>query len=212
MTAGLIGADPAELGPFGDHLRHERGRAQRELTKGLRSARFTRLGQDWRDTLDDAATAGRRKPTAGALAARSIAAVHERVLASGGAITATSPPQSLHDLRKRCKELRYALEIFASLQAPGAQWRAVRELKGLQDCLGEFQDTDVQRGELRAFAVQMLGQRRAPAETLLAMGEIAAGLARRQQRARAQFAGLWAEFASPAGQARIRPLTRPAPP
>jgi CHAD domain-containing protein len=134
------------------------------------------------------------------------------VLASGGAITATSPPQSLHDLRKRCKELRYALEIFASLQAPGAQWRAVRELKGLQDCLGEFQDTDVQRGELRAFAVQMLGQRRAPAETLLAMGEIAAGLARRQQRARAQFAGLWAEFASPAGQARIRPLTRPAPP
>ena len=100
------------------------------------------------------------------------------------------------------------LEIFASLQAPGVQWRAVQELKGLQDCLGEFQDTDVQRGELRAFAVQMMDERRAPAQTLLAMGEIAAGLARRQRRARAEFAGLFTDFASPAGQARIAALTR----
>ena len=30
----------------------------------------------------------------------------------GAAITAISPPESLHDLRKRCKELRYLLEIF----------------------------------------------------------------------------------------------------
>jgi CHAD domain-containing protein len=212
MTAGLVGADAADLVPFGDHLRRERGRAQRELARGLRSARFVRLGRDWRETLAAAAAVSRHKPTAGTLAARSIATVHARVLASGGAITPTSPPESLHDLRKRCKELRYALEIFASLQAPGAQWRAVRELKGLQDCLGEFQDTDVQRGELRVLAAQMMAQRRAPAETLLAMGEISAGLARRQQQARAEFAGLWTEFASPAGQARIQPLTRPAQP
>jgi hypothetical protein len=38
------------------------------------------------------------------------------------------------------------------------------------------------------------------------MGEIAAGLAQRQHAARAQFAGLFAEFASPAGQARISAL------
>jgi hypothetical protein len=40
------------------------------------------------------------------------------------------------------------------------------------------------------------------------MGEIAAGLAGRQLRARAEFDGLFREFASPSGQARIRPLTR----
>ncbi|MGH3273273.1 MAG: CHAD domain-containing protein, partial [Streptosporangiaceae bacterium] len=142
------------------------------------------------------------------LAARSIAAAHGRVLAGGAAITAESPPRSLHDLRKRCKELRYLLEIFASLHAPDAQWRAVRELKGLQDCLGEYQDAQVQRVALRAFAAQMMEHRTAPAPTLLAMGEIAAGLARRARAARGRYADLFREFARPSGQARIRALTR----
>jgi CHAD domain-containing protein len=210
MTASLVGADPADLGPFADHLRRQRARAQRELVRGLRSARFTGLRADWRAVLAEAAAPARRKPAAATLAAASIAAVHRQVLASGAAITPASPAQSLHDLRKRCKELRYLLEIFASLHPPGAQWRAVKELKGLQDCLGEFQDTDVQRAEIRAFAVQMMDERQAPAHTLLAMGEIAAGLARRQHQARAEFAGLFTEFASPAGQARITALTRMA--
>jgi CHAD domain-containing protein len=208
MTAGLVGADAADLVPFGEHLLRQRGRAQRELARGLRSARFRRLSQDWRDTLAEAAASGRRKPAVATLAASSIAGAHRRVLASGAGITVASPPESLHDLRKLCKELRYMLEIFGSLHPAAAAWRAVRELKSLQDCLGEFQDTDVQRAEIRVFADQMLEQHRAPAQTLLAMGEIAAGLARRQRRARAEFGGLFTEFASPAGQARIQALTR----
>ncbi len=208
MTAGLVGADPGDLAPFGEQLARQRARAQRELVRGLRSARFQRLRRDWRAALAQAAATTRRKPTAERLAAGAIADAHQRVLADGGAITAASPATSLHELRKRCKELRYLLEIFASLHPPGAAWRAIKELKGLQDCLGEFQDTDVQRGELRAFAAAMMDQRQVPAPTLLAMGEISAGLARRQQQARTQFDGLFRDFAAPSGQARFRPLTR----
>jgi len=112
----------------------------------------------------------------------------------------------LHELRKRCKELRYLLELFGSLYDPGEQWRAVRELKTLQDCLGEFQDTQVQHEELRAFAEQMMTERAAPAATLLAMGEIAAGLILRQRQARSEFADRFRDFASPASQGRIRTL------
>jgi CHAD domain-containing protein len=210
MTAGLAGADPGDLDPFGEQLARQRARAQRDLARGLRSARFQRLLRDWRGALAEAAATARRKPTAARLAAGAIADAHQRVLADGAAITAASPATSLHELRKRCKELRYLLEIFASLHPPGAAWRAVKELKGLQDCLGEFQDTDVQRAELRAFATEMMAQRQAPAPTLLAMGEISGELARRQQQARTQFYGLFREFAAPAGQARFQPLTRPA--
>jgi CHAD domain-containing protein len=210
MTAGLVGADPADLDPFGEYLRRARVRARRELVRGLRSARFTRLLAQWRETLEQAASAGRRRPAAGTLAAASIAAAHRKVLEGGAAITPGSAPERLHDLRKRCKELRYLLEVFASLHAPDAQWRAVRELKGLQDCLGEYQDTEVQRAELRAFAAQMMAEQLAPAATLLAMGEVAAGVARRERAARAAFDGLFREFARPAGQARIRALTRQA--
>ena len=49
----------------------------------------------------------------------------------------------------------------------------------------------MQRAELRAFATTMMAQRQAPAPTLLAMGEISAGLAHRQRQARAQFYGLF---------------------
>ena len=54
----------------------------------------------------------------------------------------------------------------------------------------------------------MMATRSAPAETLLAMGEIAATLALRQRAARAEFAGRFADFASPRGLARIAALTR----
>ena len=100
--------------------------------------------------------------------------------------------------------------MFGSLQDPAQRWQAVRELKALQDCLGAFQDAEVQRTEIRAFAAEMLAARSAPAETLLAMGEIAAGLARRQHAARSEFDGRFAAFAGPASQARLSALATAA--
>ncbi len=203
MAAALVAATEQELAPFQQLLEQQRATACRQLARGLRSARFAALASRWREDLLQVASAPRRRPLTGAFAARRIAKAHNRVLAEGTAIDRPSPPPVLHDLRKRCKELRYLLEVFASLHDPAEQWRAVNELKALQDCLGEFQDTDVQVTELRGFAAQMLAQRSAPADTLLAMGEIAANLAVRQAKARAEFAGRFADFASPRGRARI---------
>jgi hypothetical protein len=86
----------------------------------------------------------------------------------------------------------------------------VRALKALQDCLGEFQDCEVQHSEIRVFAAQMMAQRTAPAATLLAMGEIAAGLALRQHRARGELGDRFRAFAGRASQAKIRALTQAA--
>ena len=215
MAAGLIAATAGELQPFHDYLERSRASAQRDLARGLRSARFSRLGREWRHALASAGAAGggtRPAPrhTVARLAASRIGRAHQRVIRDGSAITATSPPESLHELRKRCKELRYLLEFFGSLYDPGQHWQAVRELKALQDCLGEFQDTQVQHEEIRVFAAQMMDQRAAPAATLLAMGEIAAGLAARQRQARIEFAGRFRDFASKPSQNRIKALTRAA--
>ena len=84
--------------------------------------------------------------------------------------------------------------------------KVVGELKQLQDCLGEFQDSQVQREEIHALADAMLAERAAPAATLLAMGEIAANLAISQDEAREDFAMRFARFAGPAGQERFRIL------
>jgi CHAD domain-containing protein len=210
MAARLVASTGPELEPFGRYLERQRASAYRQLARGLRSARFTSLASRWRHDLDQIVSAPPRRPMTAPFAARRIARAHRLVLDSGAAIDATSPPQALHDLRKLCKELRYLLEVFASLHDPAQQWRAVNELKSLQDCLGEFQDTDVQIAELRTFAAAMMADRSAPATTLLAMGEIAAGLAVRQAKARAEFAGRFADFASPRGRARIGALAKSA--
>jgi CHAD domain-containing protein len=205
MAAGLVGATEAELAPFRDYLMKSRAAAHRQLARGLRSARFARLTTDWRTALTGV-RAVRKRPTTGQLADAKIAAAHQQALRTGRLITASSPAESLHDLRKRCKELRYAVEMFGSLHDPAERWQAVRELKALQDCLGEFQDAEVQRDEIRAFAAQMMADRSAPAATLLAMGEIAAGLAVRQRQARSKFDAKFADFAGPASRARLSAL------
>ncbi len=213
MAEQLQAAAPADLEPFRAFLVRRRAREFRRLAAGLRSARFQALTIHWRKTLlevREARTARKRRPrrdpTAAALALSTTGRVYRRIAAQGGAITPDSPPESLHDLRKRCKELRYLLEFFAPLHDPVAYKKVVGDLKQLQDCLGEFQDSQVQREEIGTLADAMLSERAAPAATLLAMGELAARLAVSQAQARADFAQRFARFAGPAAQPRIRTL------
>src|SRR6516164_6611122 len=168
-AAELTSADPADLAPFHDYLTQRRVIEQRRLARALRSARFTALTTAWRAALTGL-TPPRHGPDAAHAAAKIIGRAHRRIIIRGGAISADSPPEKLHDLRKRCKELRYALEFFASLHDLPAHRRAVRELKGLQDCLGTYQDCQVQQQEIRMIAADMMASRDVPATALLAMG------------------------------------------
>jgi CHAD domain-containing protein len=209
MAASLQSATPAELVPFAEHLARRRELERRQLVRALRSARFVTLTSEWGNALT-ALSAPRRGHTAAQLAAERIRRAHRRVLRDGSAITADSPPESLHDLRKRCKELRYLLEFFASLHDPAIHRQVVRDLKGLQDCLGTYQDCQVQQHEIRMFAAQMMQEQEIPVTALLAMGELAGQIAGRERHARGEFAGRFADFASAASQQRLRTLTADA--
>jgi CHAD domain-containing protein len=210
MSAGLVAATAAELEPFRQYLVDGRAAAQRALARGLRSARFARLQRDWREALKAAAAADAARPTIGRLAATKITRANRRVLKTGAAITAQSPPDALHDLRKRCKELRYLLEMFGSLHDQEQHSRALKRLKGLQDCLGTFQDAQVQGAQIRRFAEDIMSGHTATAATLLAMGEIAADLARVQRRARDDFEGRFRSFAGSAEQHVLHTLAKAA--
>ncbi|HYB14050.1 MAG TPA: CHAD domain-containing protein, partial [Streptosporangiaceae bacterium] len=211
MAEHLVAASQADLEPFRAYLIRRRAREFRRLAAGLRSARFKAITDHWRKALVEVRDAGgprtrRREPTAAELAISTTRRAFRKIVARGGAITQDSPPESLHDLRKRAKELRYLLEFFAPLHDPVLYKKVVGDLKQLQDCLGEFQDSQVQREEIHALADAMLAERAAPAATLLAMGEIAANLAISQAEAREDFSLRFARFAGPAGQQRMRAL------
>jgi CHAD domain-containing protein len=192
-----LGEAPGDLEPLRGYLARARGTQFRRLTRELRSPRFTALTADWRKALVESRDARwpRGLPTAQELAATTIQAAQAKVLKRGGRITDDSPAEELHDLRKRAKELRYALEFFASVQDASAD---LSRLKKLQDCLGEFQDTEVQIEEISRQADAMLADRAhpVPASVFLAMGEVIAGLRERQRVARGEFDRRYGIFAN----------------
>ena len=203
MAGWLVGAAPGDLAPFELHLRRHRTVERRTLLRGLRSARFTRLLTEWEQAVEDLGEGdGPSSTTAGDLAARSIRRAGRRVLRDGQAVHADSPAEDLHSLRKRCKELRYALEVFAPVIDASDRKRLVADLKVLQDVLGRFQDTEVQRGALRDFASEMMVDGTRP-EAVLAMGELIGHLDTAQDDARREFDDAFARLARPENQGRL---------
>ncbi|MBS4728156.1 CHAD domain-containing protein [Mycobacterium sp. SM1] len=206
LASGLTSPDPADLDPFRSFLVRRRAAERRRLVRGLRSRRFETLMQTWRSALAEvAAGTGAGQPIA-ALARQRLRQAFRRVANRGKRITAESPSEEVHALRKRCKELRYLLEVFRPLCAETDYRHLVKELKALQDTLGEFQDGEVQRRAVREFAAAMMQEGAAPPETVLAMGELAAQLEAHQLQARAELVGKLRPFL--AEKARVKTLVR----
>ena len=116
------------------------------------------------------ATAGRRRARSRRWPAQRIRKVYRRIVRDGRRIDDDSPPEALHDLRKRGKELRYLLELFGSPFPTSVVKPMVSTLKDLQEVLGRFQDRAVQieplrelRDELAARARRARGAARARA-------------------------------------------------
>jgi CHAD domain-containing protein len=209
MAGWLVAADPDDLQTFAVQLRRRRSAARRSLVRGLRSARFRRVLSGWEDVLADFSRLPRAQATrltAGELAYRSIGRRYQRVMRDGAAITPDSPAEALHSLRHRCKELRYALELFAPVGDEAAGKRAVADLKDLQDVLGRFQDADVQKQTIYGFTEEMRAAH-APTKALMAMGELVAHLEADQRQAREGFDRAFARLGRPSSRQRMRLLT-----
>jgi CHAD domain-containing protein len=207
MTSWLVAASPRDLDPFAHYLRRHRTAERRILTRQLRSAKVQRLFADWDEALTQMVSPPTEPLSAGVLADRSIGRAYRRVLQRGQAISPESPAEDLHTLRKDCKNLRYALEVYSPVLAKGPRKRAVQTLKGLQDVLGRFQDSEVQRRALHGFAEEMMADG-APASAVLAMGELIGHLDVEQDVARRQFEDAFAQFAQRTNQQMMRNLGR----
>jgi len=208
MAARLTSAAPHDLDPFRSFLVRHRAAERRRLVRGLRSRRFEQLLSDWRSALAQVIADAEGGPTVAILARQRVERAYQNAVRRGKRIKVDSPSEYVHALRKRCKELRYLLEVFRPLCANAPHRRFVNELKALQDTLGEFQDGEVQREGVREFAALMMEQGAAPPETVMAMGELAAQLDAHQLGARAALAGRLQPFLADENRARVKALVR----
>jgi len=210
-----------DLRPLRGFLAEHQRQAQAQLVAELDSPRYEALLTRYRSWLaDPRADAAASDPEVVPDAARPADAVaaartwkaYRRLVRDGRRITNESPAVALHDLRKDAKKLRYALECFGSLFPADDIAPLVKDLKAVQDVLGEFQDCEVQKGSLRGFGEALVvddGPGAAP--TLMAMGYLVEQLDERERHTRDQFADRFHRFDSHHRRARFRHLFAPAP-
>lgn len=200
------------LAPFRAFLERHQRAAHEALVEVLRSPRYEACMADWRAFLEHPEVSPGEAPDADRpateVAAARIRKAYRRVVRDGRAIHDGSAPEELHELRKDAKKLRYALECYGSLFPAAEVAAVVKDLKGLQDVLGEYQDCQVQAGSLERFAQQMLDEGSASAPTLLALGSLVEQLDEREAAARRAFEEHFARFDAPAAHARMRALLR----
>lgn len=182
--------EPGQVEHVRSMLEKRRAAAQADLEEALGSERFAVLLPAWRDELDRQSGSGK---TAGKAAVKMLDKAWWKVERRAAVLAQDSPADDVHDLRKRCKELRYLLELFTPMYAKGRLDRVIRALKKLQKTLGAFQDAEVLRGLLEECRAES-GKAKAKGEdTSLAV--LDAVLERRQAAAREALDDRWDRLA-----------------
>lgn len=185
------------LRPVLEHIVRHRAAARAELVGVLESERAHTLLANWRVALatEPAEHPPQAEAPLGRVVAKRFRQAHQTVLHQGRLIDVDSPAEHLHDLRKDAKKLRYIVECFAGAMPGKLHKKFVRQLKGLQDNLGEHQDAEVHADELGVVAHE-LGDEHSTAETLLALGQLTERLQQTQRDARAEFADRFTAYDS----------------
>jgi len=197
------------LEPLHGFLLTKQQKAQKELAKKLRSAKYSSTIAEWEDYLKKEAPKkpleANAKLSIKQLADLRIWKVFNRVLQEGDAITEQSAAETLHELRKTCKKLRYLMEFFQNLYPEKSIKQLISGLKELQEVLGEFQDYQVQENHLKLFSEEMAAHH-IPADTLAAIEVLIQNLDLNRRRARNDFSEKYATFKQAENQAAFKTL------
>jgi CHAD domain-containing protein len=150
----------------------------------------------WHRFLDTGIEAGTEAPLASSainnVAGPRILKASKRIWKRGRGIGADAPAAVFHRIRIDGKKLRYLLEFFSGLYPGSTASRFIKELKKLQDILGDINDTEIQLAYIGEFVETCTASARALAATSL----LSEYIAERQRVLRAEFVDRFASFAS----------------
>ena len=205
----LPAAMQEDITPLFDYLRSHRAGALAEVVAGLESADYARLVEEWAAFLGEAA--GDHDPAQAFApiirpARRRIARQYGGIVRDGTRILERGEDDLLHTLRIEGKELRYLLEFFAGLFPPAEVAPLIKRLRRLQDNLGAYTDLDVQQAYLLSIAEALDIEEARARRALVATGFLVETMAREQRALRANFAGAFHDFTSPAQQRQFTKL------
>jgi CHAD domain-containing protein len=154
-------------------LEGQRAKARKAMLRVLDSRRYARLVTSFAAFLRKGPSlraAGARQPVMEA-APGLLRKPYRKVRKLGDPLTEESSGEEFHELRKKGKRLRYALEFLSGIYGEPMK-EFIGPLKELQDVLGDHQDAEVATTHLRELSVARGRGRRLPPETIFVMGGI----------------------------------------
>lgn len=147
-----------QLMPLREFLQQRRQSERKDLVSALESDRFLEIIHAWRRSLQESI---REENTAGPVLETARTAIWRAWVRTGklGRRAALSgSDEALHELRKSAKKLRYLLEAFRTLFPAKDVGRATRQLRQLQNVLGDIVDYQVQQQYLGQWQQNFQGE------------------------------------------------------
>lgn len=186
--SGLAGEkDAAALDGLKDALEKKRAKNREKMLRTLNSSRYAELVENLEAMLEEGPPDGGGRPLR-AVAPGIVESSYRRMRKAGDRISEGSPPEDYHEVRKKARRLRYAVEFLRGVYGkPADAW--IQTLKTLQDVLGDHQDTAVARENLRELALSSAtahGPELSP-HTVFVMGGIYRDYAEREAALRREF-------------------------
>ena len=184
---------------FFDELREKRIEELKRLHSHLRSPRYQSLVEDWRRFLNDkegrlynGQLLGSCKTCADAMIVKRC----RKYIRSGNAITDASTDEKIHRLRIQGKKFRYLLEFFKSFYDESNMTVIVKQMKMLQNNLGEFNDLSVQLRLLNGRLDLLRGRSLKTIRLAAALGGLITVLDAKKMQVRNQFASTYEQVSS----------------
>jgi len=179
-------------------LAKQRSREHKKLVQALTGDRYSSTISDWQNYLedDDEANQGVDNQTAiSTLAGKIVMKRLKRILRDGRRIHPETPDEELHRLRIQGKKLRYSLEFFSSLYPEQERKRLIRQLKVLQNNLGDFNDLSVQQEMLKRYLAAIKPGTVTSKKLSAAIGGLLTNLYHEQRKVQTNFAETFKQFA-----------------
>jgi triphosphatase len=175
-------------------FQERRKKARRSMLRRLNSRRYARLVESFGAFLERGpsrrAQASRRPILAAA--PDLVRKPYRRVRKLGDPLSEESSGEEYHELRKKGKRLRYALEFLSDIYGDPTK-DLIKPLKELQDVLGDHQDAEVAVAHLRELAVSKGRSPKLSSETIFVMGGIAHRYEVQARELRSEFPGAYSK-------------------
>jgi CHAD domain-containing protein len=201
-----------DIEPLFDLLREKREKALAEVIDGLNAEPYAETLRDFETFLNQPPADSPTAPYAAVpivdIAQKRIYKRYRKLIKTGSRILENAEDELLHELRIEGKKLRYLMEFFSSLFPDDEISTLIKQLKRLQDDLGDFNDFRVQMDYLLHLADELPRTDPQSRRTLLAVGSLIGTLNRESQTVKAAFSGSFTDFASPSTRKLCRRLFR----